>query len=369
MTFPPFHPYTRRRFLTTSVGTLSGLALSSCGWTLAEVHPVPQKGNADELYIYTWASYIDEKLLKEFTAQTGIKVIADIYDSNETMLATFQAGRGAIYSIIYPSDYSVTKMMQANLLTRLDHSRIAGLDNTLALFQDSSYDPGNHYSVPISWGTTGFIYDREKLSNPPDDWDYLWRNQGTLARRMTLLNDTREVMGGVLRSLGYSYNSKNPKHIQQAYEKLLTLKPAIASFTTDAWKDQLLAGDLLLAMGYSSDAVLVMQQNPNLQYAVPKSGTSLWSDTMVIPSTAPNPSAAYAWINYMLQPGVASQVTQRLFFATPNQAAFDQLPDPLRNNPALFPSEQLLDRCERIAPLDHKVTELYERYWTRLTSG
>jgi len=255
------------------------------------------------------------------------------------------------------------------LLTPLDYAKIAGQENILPKFQTSVHDPDNRYHVPLSWGTTGLIYNSEKLNPGPTDWNYLWQNQQKLSRRMTLLNDTREVMGAALRSLGYSYNSTNPTEIRQAYEKLKVLKPAIATFTTDAWRDQLLAGDLWLAMGYSADAVQVTRENPKFKYVIPGSGTSLWSDTMVIPKTAPNPDAAYAWISFMLQPSVAAQVTERLFFATPNQGAFDQLPSPLRNNETLFPPEALLSKSQGIAPVDPATTELYEKYWTQLTSG
>lgn len=324
---------------------------------------------ANELRIYTWSSYIDDALLEGFKAQTGVTVIADTFDSNETMLAAFQAGKGAAYSIIYPSDYTVAKMIELKLLQQLDRSRIQGLENILPKFQTSVHDPGNRYHVPISWGTTGLIYNSAKLSPPPTDWSYLWAYQKNLSRRMTLINDTREVMGATLRSLGYSYNSSNPQEIKQAYEKLAALKPAIASFTTDAWRDQLIAGDLLLAMGYSADAMSVTLANPALKYVIPSSGTSLWSDTMVIPKTAPNPDVAYAWINYVLQPSVAAQMTERLNFASPNQSAHDQLPAPLRDNEILFPSESLLTKCEGVAPVKEPIAELYEKYWTQLTSS
>ncbi|MBW4578525.1 MAG: spermidine/putrescine ABC transporter substrate-binding protein [Tildeniella nuda ZEHNDER 1965/U140] len=360
----------RRAFLQAATGVVSGLTLSSCGWTLAEVRPLQQSARtANELRIYTWSSYIDDALLEGFRAQTGVKVIADTFDSNETMLAAFQAGKGAAYSIIYPSDYTVAKMIELKLLQQLDLSRIQGLENILPRFQSSVHDPGNRYHVPISWGTTGLIYNSAKLNPAPTDWSYLWTHQQTLSRRMTLINDTREVMGATLRSLGYSYNSSNPQEIKQAYEKLTLLKPAIASFTTDAWRDQLIAGDLLIAMGYSADAMAVTLANPALKYAIPSSGTSLWSDTMVIPKTAPNPDVAYAWINYVLQPSVAVQMTERLNFATPNQSAHDQLPAPLRDNEILFPSENLLTKCEGIAPVKEATTELYEKYWTQLSSS
>lgn len=365
---PPALP--RRQFLQMTLAA-SGLALSGCGWTLAEVRPTADtKGNKEELSIYTWDSYVDPQLTETFRTQTGIRVVADIFNSNETMLATFQAGKGAIYSVIYPSDYKVSEMIKRKFLSPLDHSRLIGLTELLPQFQNSVYDPGNQHSVPISWGTTGLIFNTEALS-PPEDWDYLWKNQQQLNRKMTLLDDMREVMGATLRSQGHSYNSTKPREIKQAYEKLVKLKPAVIAFTTDAWKDRLLAGDLLLAMVYSADAVRLIHENPDskLAYVIPKSGTSLWSDAMVIPRTAPNPDAAYAWINFMLQPAIAVDITQRLFFATPNQGALDQLPAPLRNNQNLFPPDEVLQRCERIQPLDPKVTELYEQYWTKLTSA
>jgi len=360
----------RRAFLRAATGVVSGLTLSGCGWTLAEVRPLQASAKtANELHIYTWSSYIDDALLEEFKAQTGVTVIADTFDSNEIMLAAFQAGKGAAYSIIYPSDYAVAKMIELKLLQQLDLSRIQGLENILPRFQSSVHDPGNRYHVPISWGTTGLIYNSTKLNPPPTDWSYLWTQQRTLSRRMTLINDTREVMGATLRSLGYSYNSSNPQEIKQAYEKLVVLKPAITTFTTDAWRDQLIAGDLLIAMGYSADAMSVTLANPALKYVIPSSGTSLWSDTMVIPKTAPNPDVAYAWINYVLQPSVAAQMTERLNFASPNQSAHDQLPAPLRDNEILFPPESLLTKCEGVAPVKESITELYEKYWTQLTSS
>ncbi len=183
------------------------------------------------------------------------------------------------------------------------------------------------------------------------------------------MDDFREVLGAALRSLGYAYTSTDPPQSKQAYEKLQDLKSTIATFTTDAWRDQLLAGDLTIAMGYSADAVNVMNQNPKLKYVIPASGTSVWSDTMVIPKTAPNPDAAYAWMSFMLQPEVAARVTERLFFATPNEAAFNQLPDALKNNVTLFPPQNLLNKSETVAPLDKSVLELYEKYWTKLTSS
>jgi spermidine/putrescine transport system substrate-binding protein len=358
----------RRNFLK-GVAALSGFSLAGCGWKLADV-----KANStttkerDRLDIYTWTQYTDQKLLKTFTTQTGIKVIADMYESNDVMLAKLQAGGGGTYSAIYPSDYMVQKMVDLGLLTEIRHDRLIGLDNLFPRFQNPTYDPNNRYSIPFSWGTTGFVYNSEILTTPPDDWEYLWQNQDKLLKRITLLNDVREVMGGVLKMLGYSYNSKDENQIKQAYEKLKILKPAISAFDTDAWRNQLLAGDLTLAMCYSADAVKIMKENSKFKYIIPRSGSSLWTDTIVIPKTAPNIDAAYAWINFFLQPEVAAQMTQRQSIATPNRAGFEQLPNRIKNNYSLFPPESILEKCERLTPLG-KIEEVYERYWTQLTSS
>ncbi|MFN6566378.1 spermidine/putrescine ABC transporter substrate-binding protein [Dendronalium sp. ChiSLP03b] len=358
----------RRKFLQR-LTAISSLSLASCGWRLADVRAnATNSGRSDRLYIYNWTQYSDKKLLQTFSVQTGMKVFVDTYDSNEVMLARMLAGGGGSYSLIYPSDYMVQKMVDKGLLAEINHDRLVGLDNLFPQFQNPSYDPKNRYSIPFNWGTTGFIYNSEILKDTPEDWDYLWQNQKLLNKRITLLNDVREVMGAVLRMLGYSYNSKDENEVKQAYEKLTVLKPTIAAFDTDAWQNQLLAGDLLLAMCYSADAVRVRQENPTLKYVIPRSGSSLWTDTIVIPKTAPNVDGAYAWINFILQPEVATLISQSISVSTPNSAGFEQLPNKIKNDVNLFPPVSLLEKCERITPLG-EFEDVYERYWTQLTSS
>ncbi len=358
----------RRKFLQ-GVSALSSLSLAGCGWRLADVRAHAQGSDQrDQLYIYTWTQYIDPQLLTNFSVQTGMKVLADVYDSNEVMLAKLQAAGGGTYSIIYPSDYMVQKMLDKGLLAEIKHERLIGLDNLFPRFKNPSYDANNRYSIPFNWGTTGLLYNSEIIKNPPEDWEYLWQNQDLLNQRITLLNDVREVMGATLRMLGYSYNSQDENQIKQAYEKLTVLKPTIAAFDTDAWQNQILAGDLVLAMCYSADAIRISKENPKFKYVIPRSGSSLWTDTIVIPKTAANLDGAYAWINFILQPENAAKISQRLNVATPNRAGFEQLPNKIQNNINLFPPESLIEKCERITPLG-KFEEVYERYWTQLTSG
>ena len=294
-------------------------------------------------------------------------MVVDIYDSNETMLAKMQAGGGNAYSIIYPSDYMVQQMIELNMLTEIDKGRVQGLENIFDKWQDPVYDPGNRFSLPFAWGTTGLVYNRETLSPPPEDWAYLWENQGNLERRITLLNDVRETLGAVLKSLGYSYNSTSPEEIEAAYTRLAELKPAIASFMSFGYEDSLLGGDLAVAMAYSVDAIAITLADERMDYIVPTSGSSVWTDTLVIPTTAPNVDAAYEWINFNLDPAISQMNTEMLFNATPNKIAFENLPEELQNNTDLFPPQEVLARCEGIAPVGD-ATDLYDQYWTQITS-
>ena len=366
----PHRRLNRRQFLQTSAAAFSGLALSSCGWRLGSATPTaPTNGDTSRLYVYTWAFYTDQELLNNFELETGVKAAVDVFDSNELMLATMQTGRGDDYSVVYPSDYMVTEMVDLGLLQELDPSRLPVLEDLFPQFKDPKYDPGNRHSVPISWGTTGFVYNEKELEEAPVDWSYVWEHQDKLKRRMTLLNDSREVMGGVLRMLGYSYNPDTVDQVREAYERLQELKPAIASFTTDAWRNQIITGDLLLAMCYSSDAVEVMQENPDLKYVVPASGSSLWVDTMAILKSAPNPDSAHDWIDFNLRPSVASRMSNQWVFATVTAPAFEELPKEFRENELLYPPQDVVDRCEGITPVSDEVEAAFEDYWSQLTSG
>ena len=366
-------PRSRRQLLKMATSGAFGLGvsqiLSGCGWRLGNVRSGQSNTRSpNELLLYTWAQYVDDELFKDFRDVTGLRTIRELFDSNEKMIAALQAGKGQAFSVLYPSEYFIPKLLKADLLAELDHDRVQGLDNLMPQFRRSTADLDNHYGVPFAWGTTGLIYNREKIPEGIEDWDYLWRNKQKLTRKMTLLDDSREVLGCALKSLNYSVNETNPDRIKKAYEKLSILKPHIASFTTDGWRTQLAAGDLWVAMGYSSDAIGLLKENPKLHYIVPKPGASRWSDWMVIPKSAPNPNAAYQWINYLLKPDVAANVAQRLAVTTPNANAIPLLAQELQRNTVSYPTADVIARCESMTALTDEAEKLYDKYWTQLTS-
>lgn len=358
----------RRRFLQGSAAVVAGLAAANCRQNLTGP-PAGGGTNDGTLRIYTWANYTDDGLAQAFTERTGIPVVVDIYDSNEVMLTRLQAGGGDAYSLIYPSDYMVSEMLELGLLTELDQSRLTGLENLRAKWSNPAYDPNNAHSVPFCWGTTGLLYNREVSPGEPTDWNFLWDNQAKLSRRITMLDDMRETLGATLKSLGYSYNSNNPAEIEAAYKRLLELRPHIAAFKTTGFENELLSGDLSVSMAYSSDAIALTLEDDRMQYVIPESGASLWTDTLAIPATAPNVDAAYQWINFLLEPEVASAAVERLFFATANQAAFDLLPAEIQNNTDLYPPEAVLAKSEGIVAVDTASTDLFDQFWTEVTSA
>lgn len=365
---------TRRRFLQFSTAAISTVALTNCARNLggaSSEQPASATSSTAEsqtLHIYTWADYSKPELYDRFTEKTGIQIVSDVYDSNETMLAKLQSGGGDQYSIIYPSDYMVRQMIDSQLLLKLDRSQLTGIDNLMDRWKNPPYDPNAEHSLPFNWGTTGLIYNTEVLKTVPEDWNFLWENQAELTGRIMLLDDVRETMGMVLKSLGYSYNTTDPAQIEAAAQKLLTLKPALSGFQTYGWEDPLIAGDLAICMTYSTLGNLLPLDNPQLAYVIPKSGTSIWTDTMAIPAKAPNREAAYAWMNFILDPDNAAFAATQLKLGTPNQAAFAKLPVEIQNKKTLYPTPDLIERGEGITPVG-ETQMLYDKFWTEVKSA
>jgi spermidine/putrescine transport system substrate-binding protein len=366
------HP-TRRWFLQFSAAAISTVALSNCARNTLSQQSVNSsvpaaQGDTKTLYLYTWADYSSDELYQRFQDKTGIRVVADVYDSNEAMLAKIQTGGGNQYSLIYPSDYMVRQMIDAKLLMPLDPVKLKGFENVMERWKNPVYDPNAAHSVPFNWGTTGFLYNTHVLKTEPTDWNFLWQNREALSGRMTVLDDVRETMGAVLKSLGYSYNATDPAQLEAAYQKLLELKPYLAGFKTYGWEDQLIGGDLAVCMTYSALGNLLPIDNPHLKYVIPQSGSSIWTDTMAIPAKAPNIEAAYTWINFILDPENAAYAATQLKLGTPNKAAFERLPAEVKNNPTLYPSAAVLKAGEGIAPVGDAI-QLYDKYWTEVKSA
>lgn len=294
--------------------------------------------------IYNWGDYIDPDLITLFEEETGIKVIYETFDSNEAMLTKIQQG-GSAYDIAVPSEYMIEKMLEEDLLIPLDHEQIPNLVHIDERFLDLPFDPGNRYSVPYFWGTVGIAFNPELL---PDieitSWNDLWDER--LENEILLIDGAREVIGMGLNSLGYSLNDTDPEHLQEAKAKLDLLTPNVKAIVGDEIKMLLANNEAAIGLVWSGDAADIMSENEAIDYVVPKEGSNLWFDNMVIPKTAKNLEAAHLFINFMLEPEVAAQNAEYVYYSTPNKSAFELLPEEMTSDERFYPPPELTEKLE-----------------------
>jgi spermidine/putrescine transport system substrate-binding protein len=335
------------------------------GGLLSACNEKKSSDGGKRLNIFAWADYFHPDCLPDFEKRTGIKVIYDTFASNEQLLAKLQAG-ATEYDIVMPSNYMVQEFVKLDLLAAIDHDRLQGVNRLMERFQHPVFDPQLRHAMPQFWGTTGIACDLAALGgerNIPDDWDAFWDER--FARRMTLLDDSRETIGMSLKRMGKSYNTTDAGEVRAATQELIKQKPLVMCYTSDQVIVQLAAGDSMLALVYSGDAYQAARQNPNVRYRVPKSGTSIWVDSFCIPKGAPHPDSAYAWLNYMLDPAVAAHNAKFNKYACANAEARKYFSKDEISDPDRYPPENVLSRCEELKDLGPAIF-LYDRMWTEL---
>ncbi len=324
--------------------------------------PVSINASAEKiLNVYAWAGEIPNSLVQKFEKETGIHVNFSTYDSNETLYAKIRANQHNMYDVICPSAYYVERMRNQGLLTKLDLSQLTNLKNLDALFTKNQYDPGNQFSVPLVWGTTGIFYNRHWNKTPPENWKDFW--QQTMKDQLLLLDDIREVFSMALISLGYKPGDTNPEHIETAYQRLLKLVPSVKLFGSDAISALMIDEDVNVGMSWSGDAYKAQAENPNIQYFLPKEGFMIWVDCLSIPQNAPHVKEAYQFINYLLDAKNSTQMTLQFGYAIPNRAGKKLLPKSLQENKTIFPSREVLKSGYFQRDVSEKTIELYNQYW------
>lgn len=313
---------------------------------LSKVNKPPIKAhNANQvLNIYNWGDYIDPMLLKKFTAETGYKVNYDTFDSNQALETKVKQG-GTHYDVIFPSEYLVSKMAHEGLLAKLDYSKIKGFNNLSKQVLNQNFDPHNVYSLPYFWGTTGIMYnDKVFTRNDVDSWKKLWDKK--FKDQILLIDGPREMLQPAMQALGYSVNTENQAQIKQIYNKFVSLAPNIRGIVTDEKKQLMINGDTNISVAYNGDTQTVIESNPNVKFLIPRDGGALWTDNMTIPKNADNKKAAYAFINFMLNPKNAAQNAEYVEYSSPNKVALKYLPKSVTNNDVLYPKQAELKHAE-----------------------
>ncbi|MGX7419310.1 ABC transporter substrate-binding protein [Carnobacterium gallinarum] len=334
--------------------------LTLCGvlfFTTKQLEKAQGFAGNNVLTLYNWGDYIDPDLIKKFEKETTYKVSYETFDSNEAMFTKIKQG-GTAYDLTIPSEYMIQKMMKENMLIPLDKSKIKGLNNIDPRFLDLDFDKQNKYSIPYFWGTLGIIYN-DKFVKKEDiqHWDDLWRPE--LKNNVMLIDGAREVLGLSLNSLGYSLNSKNMNQLNEASAKLSDLTPNIKAIVADEIKMYMVQEESSVAVTFSGEAAEMLQNNKNLHYVIPSEGSNLWFDNFVIPKTAKNKEAAYAFINFMLEPKNAAQNAEYIGYSTPNKAAMQYLPKEIAKDEQLYPSDETMSRLEVYKDLGSKYLGIY----------
>lgn len=311
----------------------------------------------NSITVYNWGEYIDSDLLKQFTEETGIKVIYETFDSNEGMMGKIEQG-GTAYDITMPPEYMIEMMKEKDLLLPLDYSKIPNANNIDPYFLDLPFDPDNKYSLPYFWGTVGIAYNPTLLEGQTfETWDDLW--DPSLKQDVILVDSARETIGMGLNSLGFSLNTTDLAQLRQATDKLKTLSPNVKAVIGDEVTPLMINGEAAVSLTWSGQAADMMFENEDIDYVVPEEGSNLWFDNMVIPRTSKNIDGAHAFINFMLDAEVAAQNADYVGYSTPNLAALDFMDPEVTQDERFYPDEETRENLEVYRNLGLEMLGIY----------
>ena len=320
-------------------------------------------GGAKQLYLYNWTYYIPEDVVKDFTKETGIKVIEDSYASNEEMYSKLVAG-GSGYDLVVPSGDYVSIMIADGFVEPVDLSKVPNYKNldpkALARIK---FDPGNKYSVPYMMGAAGISVNTTKVKDFEKSWSIFERTD--LQGRMTMLDDMREVLGGALRYLGYSVNETDPARLEEARQVVERWKPNLVKFDAEAFAKGFAAGEFWVVQGYAENVFLEYEESRygEVAFFFPNEGMSAYMDSFCILKGAKNVDEAYAFINFILRPDIAARIADYLMLPSPNVPARDLV--------TVTPNYSFedLDGAEFKEDLGRGTLQVYNDVWRRIRVG
>lgn len=324
---------------------------------------------SEKLIVYNWGDYADPKTIELFEEETGISVTYEEYETNEIMYPKILSGAIA-YDVVCPSDYMIQRMIENDLLAKLNLDNIPNIKNMDSIYmeQSRSFDPDNAYSVPYCVGTVGILYNKTMVHEPVDSWDILWDSK--YADSILMQDSVRDAFAVALKRRGYSLNSSKVDQLIQAKDDLIAQKPLVQAYVVDQVRDKMIGNEAALGVIYSGEAGYTKRENPNLEYVIPKEGSNVWIDSWVIPKNAKNKENAEKFINFMCRPDIALMNFEYLTYATPNKAARALIKDEeTRNSKILFPNAEDLKNCETFQFLGDDVDSYYNELWNKVKSN
>ena len=334
--------------------------------------------------VYNWSDYIDPKVLEDFTRETGIKVIYDTYDSNETLETKLLAGK-TDYDVVVPSATFLQRQIQAGVYQKLDRSKLPNAKNLWpeVMARLATYDPGNLYAVNYMWFTTGIAYNVQKAQartggKPIDSWETVFKPEN-LKRfadcGVYMLDSPEDVLTSMMRYLGINPDSKKPEEIRKAAEAVMRVKPSVKKFHSSEYINALAGGDICLALGWAGDSFQARTRareannGVDINYVIPKEGALMSLDNLAIPKDAPHRDEAYQFIDYLLRPDVAARNTSVTNFANGVLASKPFVDKEVLENRSIYPSDEIMKRLYTVSANDLATQKVVTREWTRIKTG
>ncbi|PTU72982.1 polyamine ABC transporter substrate-binding protein [Pseudomonas mangrovi] len=350
----------------------------------SQAAPAAEK-STQVLHVYNWSDYIAEDTLENFTKETGIKVVYDVFDSNEVLEAKLLAGSSG-YDIVVPSNPFLAKQIKAGVFQKLDRSKLSNWDNLdkdLLKALDPS-DPGNLYSVPYMWGTIGIGYNVDKVkaalgdSAPVDSWDLVFKPENIEKLKdcgVAFLDSPTEILPAAMNYLGYKPDSEDPAEIKAAEELFVKVRPSISYFHSSKYISELATGDICVAIGYSGDIYQAKSRaeeaknGVNVAYSIPKEGAGSFFDMLAVPADAKNVEAAHTFINYLMKPEVIAEITNYVQFPNGNSASTPLVDEAIRTDPGIYPSADVLKKIYTFPDLSNDALQLINDSWTTIKTA
>lgn len=358
-----------KKLLSTILATsLILISLSGCTSTAATSTPkatATTKQNVT-LNIYNWGDYLNPEVVEAFEAEYPyIKIQETYFDSNEAMLAKLKAD-SSTFDIVIPSDYAITRMIKDDMLAEIDLTKITNYSGILDYCKNQSFDPGNKYSIPYMWGTVGILYNTKMVKETVDSWSILFNTK--YKKKIIMYDSVRDCMLVALKKLGYSCNTKDEAQLEAAKNLLVSQKPLVLSYGTDEIKRKMISNEAALAVVYSGDAILAMDENENLNYVVPKEGSNVWFDNIAILKNSQHKEEAELFINFLLRPDIAAKNSEYIGYTSPVKEAIELLGEGYADNPAYNPSQDIIKRCEIYGDLGDYMQK-YNEIWIQIKSS
>lgn len=326
-------------------------------------------GENGVVYVYSYGDYFDPEIVREFEDKTGISVIQDTYDTAEEMYPVISKN-STNYDVVCTSDYMVDKLRKEELLAPLNKANIPNLKNMDPVYMAKSdeFDPGNTYSVPHVAGVAGIAYDATKVDGKQvDSWDVLWNEE--FKNEIVMPDSLRDAFMISLRRLGYSENTTNEEEIKQATQELIKQKTLVYKYANENARDLVADGSAKLGVIWNGEYYYTHSLNKNVKFVVPKEGSESFIDSWVIPKTAKNKENAEKWIDFLCEAKIAKKNFDYLYYTTPNIEAQKLISKEFTENEAIFPTEDMLSRCEGLKSLGPAIDSMYGDYWKKVKSS